>query len=240
MVKIDTNTGDVLGEYKSAPNGKYGNPSRTTVDADGSVWLGNRANIGPGGYGTVVHIGLEENNQCHDRNDNGMIDTSNGLGDVRDWPGSDAATAADECIVHYTEVNSRGTRHVSVDANNDVWVSGTATKDFALIQGGKYDVPGSGTIKRTESAVGYGGYGGLIDPNGVIWSARNLLRWDTANPLSGANGDPVGPSIGPHSENWAGQSFFDSYGLCIDSSGNVWNTQLNGNTINKFAPPWQR
>jgi hypothetical protein len=35
--------------------------------------------------------------------------------------------------------------------------------------------------------------------------------------------------------NWIGYGH-DSYGLCIDSSGNVWNTALFGNTIRKFAP----
>ena len=112
---------------------------------------------------------------------------------------------------------------------------------FDLVMGGKYDVPGSGTIIRTEHAIGglgFGGYGGLIDPNGVIWSARGLLRWDTALTLTGVNGDPAGTSIGPPatSTNWAGQFSPDSYGLCIDSQGNVWNTQLNGNLINKYAP----
>ena len=139
--------------------------------------------------------------------------------------------------MHYTMVNSTGTRHVSVDASNDVWVGGTGIRDFDLVKGGRYDVPLSGTIIRVESSVGFGGYGGLIDGSGVIWSARNLLRWDTANPLSGPNGDPAGASIGPPVGGglWSGQ-FFDSYGLCIDPAGNVWNTQLQNNLIRKYAP----
>ena len=32
----------VLGEYLTHPNGMSGNPSRTTVDANGDVWVGNR------------------------------------------------------------------------------------------------------------------------------------------------------------------------------------------------------
>ncbi len=42
IVKIDTETGAILGEYQSAPNGRARNPSRTTVDANGNVWAGNR------------------------------------------------------------------------------------------------------------------------------------------------------------------------------------------------------
>ena len=233
VVKIDTLTGQVLGEYQTAPaSDGNGNPSRTTVDKDGSVWVANR-NVNNGGMGSVVHIGLFENGQWEDRNHNGICDTSTGLGDVKLWPSGDASMAADECIIHYTYVNSTGTRHVSVNANNDVWVSGTGGRNFDLISGGL----GGGTIIRPEASVGYGGYGGLIDPSGVIWSARPLLRWDTINPLTGLNGDPAGPSIGPPvaGTNWSGQSG-DSYGLGIDSSGNVWNTQLSGNIIRKYAP----
>ena len=225
VVKIDTTTGAVLGEYRTTPSSQeLGNPSRTTVDNDGSVWVANRSNVSSG-YGTVLHIGLEENGQCEDRNINGVIDTSTGLADVLAWVDNSGtrgvATAADECIVHYTLVNSSGTRHVSVNADNDVWVSGVGMRNFDLVAGGRYDVPNSGTILRSESSVGYGGYGGLIDGDGVIWSARRLLRWDTATtPIAG---------------NFTGYQH-DSYGLCIDNSGNVWNTALSGNTIRKFAP----
>lgn len=212
IVKIDTETGKVLGEYRTAPIGQPTDPSRTTVDKRGNVWATNRAGS------SVVHVGLVENHQCVDRNGNGRIDTSSGLGDVLDWSGGSAAGAADECILHYTLVRSTGTRHVSVTADNDVWVSGIGGRFFDLIDGD------TGNIVRQEPAVGWGGYGGLIDRNGVIWSARPLLRWDTHNPLVGPNGGG----------NWSGQNH-DSYGLCIDSKGNVWNTSLGGNQIRKYA-----
>ena len=241
VVKIDTNTGDIIGEYRSTPSNQgLGNPSRTTVDNDGSVWVANRNNVS-NGYGTILHIGLLENGQCEDRNNSGTIETSTGLGDIHPWSDDSGtrgvATANDECVVHYTQVNSQGTRHVSVDANNDVWVSGSSLQNFDLVKGGRYDVPTSGQIIRVEPSVNFGGYGGLIDGNGVIWSARSLLRWDTVNHLVGANGDPAGPSIGPPigGASWSGQ-LEDSYGLCIDSHGNVWNTQLSGNLIRKYAP----
>lgn len=191
IVKVDTLTGKVLGEYLSAPDRKYGDPSRTTVDKDGSVWLSNRANIGPNGNGTIVHIGLLENNQCEDRNGDKIIQTSTGLGDIKAWVDESGArgvqTAQDECIVHYKEVSSTGTRHVSIDADNNVWVGGYSdgidmVRIFDKVKGGRYnkvDADGSsGDILKTFPSVGYGGYGGLIDPNGFLWSARPLLRWD--------------------------------------------------------------
>jgi hypothetical protein len=117
------------------------------------------------------------------------------------------------------------------------------------VKGGRYDTPNSGTIIRSESSVNFGGYGGLLaltEANEeVIWSARPLLRWNVANPLTGPNGDPdIGYDIGPPLSGtyWSGQDigqygiYLDSYGLCIDSQGNVWNTQLSGNLIRKYAP----
>jgi hypothetical protein len=51
--KYDTVTGDELGRYWTGPaSAGNGNPSRTTVDLEGSVWFGNR------NTGTVVKIGL--------------------------------------------------------------------------------------------------------------------------------------------------------------------------------------
>lgn len=220
IVKIDTETGKVLGEYRTAPAGQPQDPSRTTVDKSGNVWATNRAGR------SVVHVGLAENHQCVDRNGNGRIDTSTGLGDVLPWDNAGAVdtsggvkTAADECILHYTLVRSVGTRHVSVTRDNDVWVSGIGGRYFDLVDGD------TGTIIRQEPSVGFGGYGGLIDRNGVIWSARGMLRWDTARPLTGPSGGG----------NWTGYNH-DSYGLCIDSKGNVYNTALGGNQIRKFAP----
>lgn len=38
IVKIDTDSGKVLGEYRTAPKGRYQNPSRTTVDYMGGMF----------------------------------------------------------------------------------------------------------------------------------------------------------------------------------------------------------
>lgn len=219
IVKINTTTGQVIGEYATSPAGQPKDPSRTTVDLNGNVWATNRAG------NSVVHIGLVENGQCVDRNGNGVIDTSTGFNDIRQWTNAGNAdtnggvtTALDECIIHYTKVNSFGTRHVSVNKDNDIWVSGTSGRRFDLVDGV------TGQIKRAEPTTGFGGYGGLIDRNGVIWSSNPMIRWDTALPLTGANGT-----------NWTGFNHA-SYGLCIDSGGNVWNTTFGNGQIRKFAP----
>jgi len=229
MVKINTDTGAVVGEYWTSPASQgvgNGNTSRTTVDKDGSVWVANRNGV-YNGHGSVAHIGLVENGQCEDRNGNGVIDTSTGQGDIKPWTDISGdrhvATAQDECIVHYVETSNGDARHISVTADNNIWVSGISGRNFDLIKGGKWNTPDSGSIIRHENSVGYGGYGGLITANGVIWSTNPLIRWDTAYPLVSPNGTST---IGYG---------HDSYGICIDHQGNIWNTSLSGGLIRKFA-----
>lgn len=220
---MDTDTGGILGTYRTSPSSQgWGNPSRTAVDSDGSVWVANRENIYDG-QGSIVHIGLLENNQCEDRNGIPGIQTSTANISL-DWANETGLrgvdTAEDECIVHYTKVNSTGTRHLSINVNNDVWVSGIGNRAWDLVKGGRYDATLSGTILRSEIGWdGYGGYGGLMDKKGIIWSADKFLRWD--------------PRTTPGT--LLNQSEHASYGMCIDSIGNVWNTAYS-NEIRKFDP----
>jgi YVTN family beta-propeller protein len=229
IVKINTLTGSILGEYLSAPAGRGRNPSRTTVDFNGNVWAGNR-NETSGNQGSVVQIGLEENGQCVDRNGNGIIDTSTGLGDILPWPditdGAGGVTglvqdAADECILVFQRLpNAPAVRHVSVDGSNDVWVGG-----YPFGQRMFYKLDGStGQILASfnAAAFGCGGYGGLVDGNGILWSASisqsRLLRYDP--------GTGIGSCIGVS----------NSYGLGIDTNGFIWNSMWVSNSIVKVSP----
>lgn len=63
VVRIDANTGTVLGEFRSVPQSRGGahSPSRTTVDRFGECWVGNRTdiyNIANVLTGSVMRIGL--------------------------------------------------------------------------------------------------------------------------------------------------------------------------------------
>ncbi len=238
IVKIDTQTGAVLGEYLSSPDGMGRNPSRTTVDANGNVWAGNRNEgglIAGVPHGSVVQIGLEENGQCVDRNNNGMIDTSTGLGDVKAWPNltdgvgsTDGAAhvarvqdAADECILIFQRMpDADAVRHVSVDGNNDVWVGGYpfTQRSFHLVDNAGGAILASFDARR----FGCGGYGGLVDGNGILWSASigqdALLRYDP--------GTDTGTCI----------NVSRSYGLGIDTSGFVWNSMWTNDSIVKVSP----
>ncbi|TAH36327.1 MAG: hypothetical protein EYC70_11000 [Planctomycetota bacterium] len=61
IVRVDVDTGAILGEYLTAPNGMGRDPSRTTVDQNGNVWVSNRAESGFSGgsnKGSVTRVGL--------------------------------------------------------------------------------------------------------------------------------------------------------------------------------------
>jgi streptogramin lyase len=246
VIRIDVNSGATVGEWRSAPDGRGRNPSRTTVDRFGNTWLSNR-DESAGGKGSVTRVGVVSGgtradadgtanptgdylkgpfsyNTCADRDGDGLIATSRGLGDIRPWSNAGGAdddggvsTAADECIINYTRVNGTNTRTVAVDANNDLWTGGSDTEHEQL--SGVTGQP----IAGTQIDFGCGGYGGLIDKAGTLWSARfgnNLLRYV---PSTGS-GACLDTSHG-------------DYGLGMDpTTGEIWHTTLGGGSVVKMAP----
>ncbi len=251
VVRANTETGEIVGEYRTAPEGRGLNPSRTTVDLFGNVWTANRDEVGEIGgvpHGSAVKIGLVVGgtrvdgvgspnadggylappfayNTCADRNGDGLIRTSKGLGDVLDWPdvtdglgGSDGLSqdAADECILIYQRLpNAEQTRHVSVDADNNVWVGGYpfAQRMFYKLDG----ATGAILDSFNTQSIGCGGYGGLIDGNGILWSVGGaLLRYDPAS----ETGFCI-PQYG--------------YGLGVDTNGYIWMSLWDGGIV-KIAP----
>ncbi|MCP3964367.1 MAG: tandem-95 repeat protein, partial [bacterium] len=216
-VKIDTVTGQILGEYRTAPSGRGTNPSRTTVDLNGNAWVGNR-NESSGNRGSAVHIGLAEAFQCVDRNGNGVIDTSTGLGDIKPWPNTGGvdntggvSTAEDECIIHYVRTNGTGVRTVAVNRDNDVWIGGLSNHVHDLVDGD------TGVILDTIRPA-CGGYGGFVHPDGTLWSANTLLRYDPVADVATC------------------VDVKNSYGLGVDGEGDVWNSQWTRGTVTQMAP----
>jgi len=264
VIKIDTDTGEVVGEYWTAPvydpERPSGDPSRTAVDRDGNVWIGNRADTSEG-MGSVVKIGLLENGQCQDRNGNGTIDTSAGLGGVLAWDNAGDAdrmggvsTAEDECILLFVRVNSSGIRHMSIAGDGSVWVSGTSSRHLDLLDSS------TGAITRTEVPP-CGGYGGLVDRAGVLWSARPLLRWDPGEPLTSEvclAGASYGMGLDYDDHVWvsdydsgvcrygfggevevcfdAGEGVTASRGVAVTPDNHVWLVHTSGGAVTRFAP----
>lgn len=251
LVRFDANSGAILGEYRTAPQGLAGNPSRTSVDAAGNVWVGNRDEQS-GGLGSVVRIGVivggtrvDANgapnpvgeflappflyNTCVDRNGDGLIRTSRGLGNVLGWPnitdgagGADGIVqdAEDEAIQIFQRTTGSRVRHVSVDASGDVWVGGYPSfpTAFNKISGA------NGAILTTFIPPGCGGQGGLIDPAGILWSSspseQSVMRYDTNASTGSCLTFPSGIVL-PHA-------------LARDGQGNIWSIQEGSFSIAKF------
>eukprot|EP01006_Ploeotia_vitrea_P053676 TRINITY_DN67807_c3_g10_i1.p1 TRINITY_DN67807_c3_g10~~TRINITY_DN67807_c3_g10_i1.p1 ORF type:complete len:589 (+),score=294.33 TRINITY_DN67807_c3_g10_i1:72-1838(+) len=230
--KIDVSDGTIKAVYRSAPAGYGTNPSRTTVDGSGNVWAGNRAETS-GDSGSVVYIGLSENNQCEDLNGDGVITTSTGPGDLKPWTRTDNGDGTftddrDECILHLFRTSATAIRHVSVDQANTgrVWVSGQhGTK------GGWFDLLDGATksIVRTEErnnnpGNAVGGYGGIVTPDNYLYGASWFINqhlnviFPTDDPSAHLTDDDP-----PGTAKW--YKSHASYGLCYNPlDGKVYGT----------------
>lgn len=157
-----------LGRYRVVPPGvsaNQGSPSRTTVDLDGSCWVGNRE------AGTVVKVGLLEAGKWVDRNHDGVCQTSRDLNndgvisesEVLTW-GEDECVLAEVVLVPGHEgIHAPGTyagpydtnywgtapRGLAVDKDNNLWAGTWSTHKFYYIDGA------TGNILRTVDISPY-------------------------------------------------------------------------------------
>jgi hypothetical protein len=227
IVRIDANSGAVLGEYRTVPQSRGGahSPSRTTVDRFGECWVGNRMdNLTFGGTttGSVMRIGLviggTRGNKVPkagggwtvapnpagqylegpftyispsvvDRDGDGLIRTSAGLGDILTWDSGNLGTnnnggvslADDECIVTYTRTRATQVRALAIDANNDLWVGGWPSLNIYGRISGATGIADLTTVGPNPGIRNLGGgYGALIDSNNVLWSVSpsgNAPTW---------------------------------------------------------------
>lgn len=227
--KIDTVTGKELGRYRTGPGtGSSENPSRTTVDANGDVWVGNRNTasavkiaLNPsdttGGETTVrpniftpadsVPDGVLTTS--YDANDNGIID----LSEVLPW-------GQDDAVLMRVSAPS-GTRALAVDAANNVWIGGTGASPFPMRY---YDGTSGAQLKSIN--INRSCYGALIDGNGTLWISNDgngyLTRVD----------DPAGTAT-LTAISAAGQWV---YGLGIDSEGYIYTSAYTNNILRKLDP----
>lgn len=230
--KVNTETGDELGRYWVAPPdpggvGKSSSPSRTTVDLQGSCWVGNRD------AGTVVKIGLYEAGIWEDRNDNGICETSLDL----DGDGVINSTeilpwGEDECVLFevvlikgkegtFTPGNYIGgydtnhwrtsPRSLAVDENNNLWAASYSPCYFYHING----ETGAIDFDNIVYIPGHYAYGAVIDENGILWSTNRPTNHGTPHILRFNTSDQTSEKI------YLTPSRYMSYGLGLDYLGHL-------------------
>ncbi|MDB6019247.1 MAG: hypothetical protein JWR19_3736 [Pedosphaera sp.] len=288
LLRVDANTGQIVGEYSTAPDfgtdnpGIHRVPRATGVDRFGNVWVANTAEFGSvngTNMGSVTRIGLimggtrgSKDGQGHfypdtnglylappfiyntvlDRDGDGLIKTSRGLGDIRAWTNIqggqtnyDAAgtrmvgtnlfrgveTADDEALLNYVRVNGTEVGTVAIDGNNDLWTVGHGSSHSINKVSGLTGLPGAEIAAPCGDC---GGYSGLVDGSGVLWSAPGFF-WN-----SPANGFPflwltATPSTGSPLCKSLGQGAGFPYGDCclgVDPhSGKIWFTSDSNSHI---------
>ena len=205
-------TGQELGRYRTGPSN--GNPSRTTVDQEGNVWVGNRDN------NTITKVGLFEFGNCVDRNGNGKIDTSTGKDDVKDWSGyfgdgQGFANAQDECILQHVALSANGVstpsdiRMIAIDKDNNVFAGGHYQSSIFKVNGRTGEI-----INAVNTNGSF--YGGLIDKNGNLWAASRYYHSGriikVSNDLSTFELIDAGVVV---------------YGIALDKFGKIWTTEVS-------------
>ncbi|MCX9084614.1 MAG: hypothetical protein OIN87_07455 [Candidatus Methanoperedens sp.] len=232
--KVDTRNGNETGRYRVNSNPTHGgNPSRTTVDLKGDVWVGTRQ------AGTVVKIGNYEAGNCFDRNGDKIITTSRDINNDGNITGAELLDwGKDECVLYEvvlingkegtftpgtytgsydTDYSGVAPRGLAIDANNNLWAGTYSTKKYFYINGE------TGKINKTLnlSLWDHWAYGAVIDKNGILWSAKlrdHILRINTSNLTDIQK-----------------ISLDNTYGFCLDYSGHLFSAGFKNSGNSRLA-----
>ncbi len=189
--KIDCKTVKEVGRYKVCSD-----PSRTSVDLDGNVWVACR------GGGNVAKIMAEKKN-CVDKNGNGTIETSQDLNNDGGIQPNEMV-AGDECIKFITPVLGSTARAAGVDKDNNVWIGFYSSKTLVHLKAEDGSVMESINLPCSP-------YGLVIDQKGTIWIQGAGCGLVSVNPATKAIAviKPTAFSYG-------------AYGINVDGKGRIW------------------
>jgi DNA-binding beta-propeller fold protein YncE len=222
LSKVGTITAVEVARYITGPYGTANDPSRTSVNRHGDVVVTNR-NPNLVSRPSLTKFAASEED-CIDRNENGIIDTSTGPADVKPW-------LEDECMLWNTEFGPpTGGRPTAWDGQEDpdtglgghVWV---ATCSWGMGANTVYRLDGdTGQILAEGPAPGGCPYGGAVDGNGDFWYVNNftsprVVQVDQTTLMTAEY--PMALTSG-------------SYGIAIDADGRIWTD--GGLSVRRFDP----
>ena len=238
--KIDTFTQTEVGRY-AVGLGAGSDPSRTSVDLEGNVFVGNRAD------GTVTKIAgkLES---CVDRNSNGTIETSTGGDNVLSRDGNGKST--DECVLWTRQFSAddlnppyicSGIRGVAAtpetgenyEYTGHVWIGCATGQEYAYkLNGNTGDIMQVRKTTNADDTQYCRPYGFVLDKFQRLWtSCRAIPEWQSPTTRGIAYLDTV--------HNTASMIYmpdkFNPYGIGIDNKNRIWVSGFDGN-IHRYNP----
>ncbi|WP_157069327.1 hypothetical protein [Sandaracinus amylolyticus] len=226
--KVDTRTRVEVARYRTGPAGGADDPSRTSVNSLGDVYVANRA----GRSVTKISVlGAD----CTDTDGDGVVRTSTGPTDVLPW-------GQDDCVLWNVSLPDGGilralaaqdTLGPDGEIITAVWVGGWEGLAWKL------DGENGAIVVRTASPTN--NYGFALDGAGNLWiagrSARVLGRIDTRRCLDTASCD-VAP-CGDDGDSCIKQQVsipegHNPYGITVDADQRVWVAMHGTSTIGRY------
>ena len=226
--KVDTRSYEEVARYMTGPAGNGNDPSRTSVNTYGDVFVGNR-----GGRSLTKISSLGE--FCTDSNGDGVVTTSTGPTDVLAW-------GQDDCVLWNIDLPNGGViRSVAAQdvrpdddlAQPSVWVGGWDGRVWKL-SSDRGEV-----LVETDSPVQ--NYGFALDGLGNLWISgwtnQAIGRIDTSRCTTTDNCNvQTCTGEGPGNDDCVKQRIpipFRSYGITVDFKQRVW---VGGDQTARYTP----
>lgn len=161
VTKVDTTTYAILGQYETGSN----DPSRTSVNSAGDVFVGNRA-------GNVITKILGAGADCPDTNGDNAITTSTGYGDILMW-GEDDCAAWQSAVPNNPHVRGVAAQDLIVPDPQPDWPEKTKIEHYVWAGGTnhatayKFDGDDGSLLIQTQAPTSV--YGLALDGSGNLW-----------------------------------------------------------------------
>jgi len=211
--KVDTKLGKEIGEYRVCDD-----PSRTAVDTDGSVWVACRS-------GSQVAIIAAHTAYCHDRNGDGIIQTSaDADGDGRITGAEILDKGADECVLYVGSPLIPEENLTIWSKYNNGSCGNVGLRGLAI--SGEHEAWAGGLCSSTGCNCTDWGCCGQDSRN--IWHLK--YEYDPLQPYAAE----ANPRVVVTKTINTGMKY--NYGFAIDQSGIIWVSSLDQKLLGRVDP----